>query len=105
MSKFVNKLLFGGYRRRRIALMARDMVRKLPMPQVTVRRPWVLRVMGFTIGDSIEQTYLTRADCRVDMMRLPVGARAIGTGQPVRQATMSPLSWVRVLRWRLLGRL
>ena len=105
MSKFVNRLLFGGYRRRRIALVARDLLRKLPMPQVTVRREWILRLVGFTIGDSTEQTYLTRADCRVDMMRIPAGARAIGTGQPVRQAKMSLLSWVRVLRWRLLGKL
>jgi hypothetical protein len=105
MRKALHRFLFGGYRRRRAALAVLEAVRKVPVPQVTVRAAWILRLMGFTIGDSIEQTYLARADCRIDVMRLPAGARAIGTGQPVRQARMSLISWARVLRWRLLGKL
>ena len=97
--------MYGGPRRRRLARIARERVRKVPLPQVTVRSPRLLRLMGFTVGDANDTTYLARVDCRIDVMRLPAGARPIGTGQPVRQVTMSVLSWVRVAGWRLVGKL
>jgi hypothetical protein len=98
-------MLFGGPRRRRLVRIARERLVELPVPQVTVRNPRLLRLMGFAVGDIGDTTYLARADCRIDVMRMPAGARAIGTGQPVRQVTMSVLSWARVAWWRLAGKL
>jgi len=77
----------------------------LPVPQATVRSAWLLRLAGFTVGDATKRSYVARADCRVDVMRLPPPARAIVTGQPVRQARMSLISWARVLLWRLTGKI
>jgi hypothetical protein len=78
---------------------------KLQTLEVTIRNPWILRLAGFAVGSSTMSSYVTRARCRIDIMRLPPAARALGTGQPVRQATMPLRSWARVLLWRLAGRL
>ena len=102
---FLYRLAFGGQCRRRFALMVRDHLRDMPMPKVTVRNARLLRYLGFTIGNATDTTYLARADCRIDVMRLPAGARAIGTSQPVREVRMSVLSWARVAWWRLAGKL
>jgi hypothetical protein len=95
----------GGRRRRRIAHAVREFARTLPAPHVTVRNARLLRLLGFTVGDATGTIHLARADCRVDVMRLPAAARPIGTGQPVREVTMSVLSWARVACWRLVGKL
>lgn len=105
MRALLRWLAYGGPRRRRLARIARERLHELPLPQVTVRSPRLLRLMGFTVGDARDTTYLARADCRIDVMRLPAGARPIGTGQPVRHVTMSVLSWARVAWWRLAGKL
>jgi hypothetical protein len=79
--------------------------RKLRVPQATVRAAWLLRLAGFTVGNPATGKFIARADCRIDVMRLPPAARSIVTGQPVRQARMPLVSWARVFLWRLAGRL
>jgi hypothetical protein len=92
-------------RLRRLKRIARAVARTMPVPRVTVRAGWLLRLAGFTVGDAAQRTYVACPGCRIDVMRLPPGARAIATGQPVRQVRMSLVSWARVLLWRLTGRL
>ena len=105
MRALLRRLAFGGPRRRRLMRIARERARKVPLPHATVRSAWLLRLAGFTVGDATQGRYVARTDCRIDVMRLPPGARAIGTGQPVRHARMSLVSWARVLLWRLTGRI
>jgi hypothetical protein len=73
--------------------------------QMTVRAPGLLRRVGFAIGRAGEDTFVARRDCSIDVMRLPAGARALATGQPVEAVSLSPIGWARVLYWRLTGRL
>ena len=101
----LRRLAYGGPLRRRVMRIARERARDAPVPQVTVRAAWFLRLAGFRVGNAGDKVYLARPDCRVDVMRLPPGARAIATGQPVRQVRMSVLSWARVLAWRVSGRI
>jgi hypothetical protein len=105
MRALLRRLAFGGPRRRRLARLARERLREVPVPQLTVRSPRLLRLMGFTVGDARDTTYLARAGCRIDIMRMPAPARPIGTGRPVRQVRMSVLSWAQVACWRLAGKL
>lgn len=105
MRALLRRLAVGGPRRRRLLRFARERARKLPVPQATVRSALLLRLAGFTVGDAVERAYVARASCRIDVMRLPPAARAIATGQPVRQVRMSLISWACVLLWRLTGRI
>ncbi len=73
--------------------------------KVTVRTPRMLRLAGFTVGVASRRVFVARRDCGVDVMRLPAGARALATGQPVEAVSLSPLGWTRVAFWRLTGRL
>jgi hypothetical protein len=98
-------LTHGGPRRRRLMRKARGLARAAPLPHVTLRAPWLLRLAGFTVGDAGERIYVARNDFPRDVMAPPEGARAIATGAPVRQVRMSLLSWAWVLLWRLVGRL
>jgi hypothetical protein len=67
-----------------------------------VRSPLALRLLGFTVGAPAPGAiYVARKDCRVNAMRIPPGARALGTGAPVRNVALSLRSWSRVLLWRL----
>jgi hypothetical protein len=78
---------------------------KLQTLEVTVRNPWILRLAGFVVGSSTMSSRVTRARCRINIMRLPPAGRALGTGQPVRRVTLPVRSWARVLLWRLEGKL
>jgi hypothetical protein len=73
--------------------------------KIKVRAPRLLRLVGFTVGEKSKNVFVARRDCRLDVMRLPAGARALATGQPVEAVSLSPLGWARVLFWRLTGRL
>jgi len=73
--------------------------------KITVRAPRLLRLAGFTVGGANKGVFVARRDCGVDVMRLPAGARALATGQPVEAVSLSPLGWMRVLFWRVSGRL
>jgi hypothetical protein len=73
--------------------------------KITVQAPSMLRFVGFTVGKPGADVFVARRDCRVDVMRLPAGARTLATGQPVEAVSLSPLGWMRVLFWRLTGRL
>jgi hypothetical protein len=73
--------------------------------KITVRGPRLLRFAGFTVGGTRKGVFVARRDCGVDVMRLPAGARALATGQPVEAVSLTPLGWARVLLWRLAGRL
>jgi hypothetical protein len=84
---------------------ARDIAGAVPASHPTARSRWLLRLAGFTVGDPKRRGYVARRDCRIDVMRLPPQARAIATGQPVREVRMSLISWARVLLWRLTGRI
>ena len=105
MRALLRRLAYGGPRRRRLTRFVRERARSLPVPQATVRSAWLLRLAGFAVGEATQRGYVARRDCHVDVMRLPPDARAIATGQPVRQVRMSLVSWVRVLLWRLTGRI
>jgi|HubBroStandDraft_6_1064221.scaffolds.fasta_scaffold92833_3 hypothetical protein len=105
MRGLLHRLARGGPRRRRLVRLARDIALAVPVPHLTVRAAWLLRRVGFTVGDATRRGYVARRDCRIDVMRLPPGARAIATGQPVRHARMSLISWACVLLWRLTGRI
>jgi hypothetical protein len=78
------------------------MPRFMDQLSVTLRNGALLRAFGFRVGKSgADDFYTVRPRCRISVMRIPPGARALATGQPVEAVTLSLRSWSRLLLWRL----